>query len=164
MIHGTCPVDRLEVAATKHIGRTRTGHTKVRPRRRKAYRRPGHGISPAYRECSLAGGRYLPRHLAPRVRAFQRERTAGTAGGGCCPVPGRRRGGLPILLHGTTDLFVGEHKYWLMTPWHELEADSDYVINRAQLYRACQGLVTPPKVRPEDRKLPMNEWRKDEHR
>ena len=36
-----------------------------------------------------------------------------------------------------TYLFIGDHKYWLMTDFDkvDLEADVDYVLNRARLYR-----------------------------
>ena len=32
-------------------------------------------------------------------------------------------------------LFIGDHKYWLMTHWDELKPRVNYVINRARLYR-----------------------------
>ena len=34
-----------------------------------------------------------------------------------------------------TYLFIGDHKYWLMTHWDDLEPGVDYVLNRARLYR-----------------------------
>ena len=32
-------------------------------------------------------------------------------------------------------LFIGDHKYWLMTHWDDLEPGVEYVLNRARLYR-----------------------------
>ena len=43
-----------------------------------------------------------------------------------------------------TDLFLGEHKYWLMTHWDELERGVNYVINRAPLYRDRRDFVIQP--------------------
>ena len=40
-----------------------------------------------------------------------------------------------------TYLFLGEHKYWLMTHWDELEPGVNYVINRALLYRDRRDFV-----------------------
>ena len=40
-----------------------------------------------------------------------------------------------------TYLFIGEYKYWLMTPWDEIEPGVDYVINRARLYRDRRDFV-----------------------
>ena len=36
-----------------------------------------------------------------------------------------------------TYLFIGDYKYWFMTPCNEIDLDSDidYVLNRANLYR-----------------------------
>ena len=35
-----------------------------------------------------------------------------------------------------TYLFLGEHKYWTMTDWPDIDLDADdYVLNRALLYR-----------------------------
>ena len=49
-------------------------------------------------------------------------------------------------------LFVGDHKYWLMTHWNELEPGVNYVINRARLYRDRRDFVIQPgdTGRPED--------------
>ena len=43
-----------------------------------------------------------------------------------------------------TYLFLGEHKYWLMTHWDELEPGVNYVINRASLYRDRRDFVIQP--------------------
>ena len=42
-----------------------------------------------------------------------------------------------------TYLFVGDHKYWLMTHWDALDLDrvDDYVPNRARLYRDRRDFV-----------------------
>ena len=31
-------------------------------------------------------------------------------------------------------LFIGDHKYWLMTHWDDIKPGVNYVLNRAQLY------------------------------
>ncbi len=42
-----------------------------------------------------------------------------------------------------TYLFIGDHKYWLMTHWDAIDLDDgqDYVLNRARLYRDRRDLV-----------------------
>ena len=40
-----------------------------------------------------------------------------------------------------TYLFIGEHKYWLMTHWNEIKPEVNYVINRARLYRDRRDFV-----------------------
>ena len=40
-----------------------------------------------------------------------------------------------------TYLFVGEHKYWLMTHWDDVEPGVDHVLNRARLYRDRRDFV-----------------------
>ncbi len=40
-----------------------------------------------------------------------------------------------------TYLFIGKHKYWLMTHWDDLEPGVDYVINRARLYKDRRDFV-----------------------
>lgn len=51
-----------------------------------------------------------------------------------------------------TYLFVGDHKYWLMTHWDDIESGVNYVINRAKLYRDRRDFVIQPgdTGRPED--------------
>ena len=51
-----------------------------------------------------------------------------------------------------TYLFIGDHKYWLMNHWDELEPGGNYVINRARLYRDRRDFVIQPgdTGRPED--------------
>ena len=44
----------------------------------------------------------------------------------------------------TSYLFLGEYKYWLMTPWDEIEPYGNYVINRARLYRDRRDFVIQP--------------------
>ncbi len=43
----------------------------------------------------------------------------------------------------STYLFIGEYKYWVMTPCAEMDFDSgdDYIINRARLYRDRRDFV-----------------------
>ena len=40
-----------------------------------------------------------------------------------------------------TYLFIGDHKYWLMTHWDDVDPDGDYVLNRARLYRDRRDFV-----------------------
>ena len=42
-----------------------------------------------------------------------------------------------------TYLFIGDHKYWLMTHWDDLDLDraDDYVLNRARLYRDRRDFI-----------------------
>ena len=40
-----------------------------------------------------------------------------------------------------TYLFIGDHKYWLMTDWNDLKPGHNYVINRARLYRDRRDFV-----------------------
>ena len=42
-----------------------------------------------------------------------------------------------------TYLFIGDHKYWLMTHWDDLESGVDY-LNRARLYRDRRDFVIQP--------------------
>ena len=51
-----------------------------------------------------------------------------------------------------TYLFIGDHKYWLMTHWEELEPGVNYVINRVRLYRDRRDFVIQPgdTGKPED--------------
>lgn len=43
----------------------------------------------------------------------------------------------------STYLFIGEHKYWVMTPCTDMDLDSDddYIINRARLYRDRRDFI-----------------------
>ena len=41
-------------------------------------------------------------------------------------------------------LFIGDHKYWLMTHWDDVDPDGDYVLNRARLYRDRRDFVIQP--------------------
>ena len=43
-----------------------------------------------------------------------------------------------------TYLFIGDHKYWLMTHWDDIDPDGDYVLNRARLYRDRRDFVIQP--------------------
>ena len=43
-----------------------------------------------------------------------------------------------------TYLFIGDHKYWLMTHWDDLKPGENYVINRARLYRDRRDFVIQP--------------------
>ena len=51
-----------------------------------------------------------------------------------------------------TYLFIGDHKYWLMTHWDDLKPGVDYVLNRARLYRDRRDFVIQPgdTGKPED--------------
>ena len=58
-----------------------------------------------------------------------------------------------------TDLFVGDHKYWLMTNLEDIDPYSDecsYVINRTRLYRDQRDFIIQPGAsgKPED--FPVN--------
>ncbi len=41
-------------------------------------------------------------------------------------------------------LFIGDHKYWLMTHWDKIESGTNYVFNRAKLYRDRRDFVIQP--------------------
>ena len=43
-----------------------------------------------------------------------------------------------------TYLFIGEHKYWLMTHWDNINPGENHVINRARLYRDRRDFVIQP--------------------
>lgn len=45
-----------------------------------------------------------------------------------------------------TYLFLGGHKYWLMTHWDEIDLENgpEYVLNRAPLYRDRRDFVIQP--------------------
>ena len=46
-----------------------------------------------------------------------------------------------------TYLFIGDHKYWLMTDYNDIDphnGEGDYVINRARLYRDRRDFVIQP--------------------
>ena len=55
-----------------------------------------------------------------------------------------------------TYLFVGDYKYWIMTPYEEFDLEEakvdDYVLNRARLYRDRRDFVIQPgdTGKPED--------------
>ena len=54
-----------------------------------------------------------------------------------------------------TYLFIGDHKYWLMTDYNEIDPHNDagdYVLNRALLYRDRRDFVVQPgdTGKPED--------------
>lgn len=55
-----------------------------------------------------------------------------------------------------TYLFIGDHKYRLMTHWEDLKPRGNYVINRAHLYRDRRDFVIQPgdTGKPED--YPIN--------
>ena len=58
-----------------------------------------------------------------------------------------------------TYLFIGDHKYWLMTHYNDIDPyndEGDYVINRARLYRDRRDFVIQPgdTGKPED--YPVN--------
>ena len=41
-------------------------------------------------------------------------------------------------------LFIGDHKYWLMTHWDKIEPGTNYVLNRARLYRDRRDFIIQP--------------------
>ena len=46
-----------------------------------------------------------------------------------------------------TYLFIGEHKYWFMTDYNDIDPyndEGDYVLNRARLYRDRRDFVIQP--------------------
>ena len=45
-----------------------------------------------------------------------------------------------------TYLFIGDHKYWLMTHWDDLKPGENYVLNRARLYRDRRDFVLSSPV------------------
>ena len=54
-----------------------------------------------------------------------------------------------------TYLFIGDHKYWLMTDYNDIDVcgdEGDYVLNRAPLYRDRRDFVVQPgdTGKPED--------------
>ncbi len=55
-----------------------------------------------------------------------------------------------------TYLFIGDHKYWLMTHWDDLKPGENYVLNRARFYRERRDFVIQPgdTGKPED--YPVN--------
>ena len=64
-----------------------------------------------------------------------------------------------------TYLFVGDYKYWIMTPFEEFDLEEarqeDYVLNRAPLYRDRRDFVIQPgdTGKPEDYPTePSREW------
>ncbi len=59
-----------------------------------------------------------------------------------------------------TYLFIGDHKYWLMTHWDDLKPGENYVINRAPLYRDRRDFV----IQPGDTGQPENYPTKPAHR
>ena len=63
-------------------------------------------------------------------------------------------GGNPMNypLHGVEVRFIGDHKYWLMTHWEDLEPGGNHVINRARLYRDRRDFLiqTGDTGKPED--------------
>ena len=51
-----------------------------------------------------------------------------------------------FTMHNTY-LFIGDHKYWLMTDYHKIDPyqdAGDYVLNRAPLYRDRRDFVIQP--------------------
>ena len=55
----------------------------------------------------------------------------------------------------TTYLFIGDYKYWFMTPYDQIDLDAtedDFVLNRARLYRDRRDFLIQPgdTGRPED--------------
>ena len=63
-----------------------------------------------------------------------------------------------------TYLFIGDHKYWPMTAYNDIDVygdEGDYVLNRAPLYRDRRDFVVQPgdTGKPEDYpSLPARIW------
>ena len=58
-----------------------------------------------------------------------------------------------------TYLFIGNHKYWLMTDYEGIDAyndEGDYVINRARLYRDRRDFVIQPGDTGNSEDYPVN--------
>ena len=69
----------------------------------------------------------------------------------------RAKEGVPcrFFTRENTYLFVGDHKYWLMTDYDNIDPlndEGDYVLNRAPLYRDRRDFVIQPgdSGKPED--------------
>ncbi len=54
-----------------------------------------------------------------------------------------------------TYLFIGDHKYWLMTHWDAIQPGVNYVLNRASLYRDRRDFVIQPETRGNPRTVPQ---------
>ena len=57
--------------------------------------------------------------------------------------------GVPCRFFGMNNiyLFIGEHKYWLMTDYNSIDPykdEVDYVLNRARLYRDRRDFIIQP--------------------
>ena len=94
----------------------------------------------------------LPGHLASRVRTVREGRAAGAAGGRPRAIPGGEGVACRFFRMKNTYLFIGDHKYWLMTHWEAIQPGVNYVLNRARLYRDRRDFVIQPgdTGRPED--------------
>ena len=58
-----------------------------------------------------------------------------------------------------TYLFIGEHKYWLMTDYNDIDPYNDeggYVLNRAHLYRDRRDFVIQPGDTGKPENYPVN--------
>ena len=58
-----------------------------------------------------------------------------------------------------TYLFIGDHKYWLMPHYNNIEPyndEGDYVINRARLYRDRRDFVIQPGDSGKPENYPVN--------
>ena len=58
-----------------------------------------------------------------------------------------------------TYLFIGDHKYWLMTDYNNIDPhndEGDYVINRARLYRDRRDFVIQPGDSGKPQDYPVN--------
>ena len=88
----------------------------------------------------------------PRVHTVRQGRSAGVAGGSLRAIPRWRGRGCRFFRMNNTYLFIGDHKYWLMTHWDDLKPGEDYVLNRARLYRDRRDFVIQPgdTGKPED--------------
>ncbi len=58
-----------------------------------------------------------------------------------------------------TYLFIGEHKYWLMTHYNDIDPyndEGDYVINRASLYKDRRDFLIQPGDTGRQEDYPIN--------
>ena len=55
-----------------------------------------------------------------------------------------------------TYLFIGDHNYWLMTHWDDIDPDDNCVRNRAPLYQYRRDFIIQPGDTGEPEDYPSN--------
>jgi hypothetical protein len=83
-------------------------------------RMPREAYGPDCRRA-LEGGSHLPGHLAPRVRPCERDRQQELLEAVCERFHAGEGVACRFFSMNNTYLFIGDHKYWLMEHWDELE-------------------------------------------